>query len=214
MQSTIKISFLSDWHISSGLGDGYLVDAVLNRDADGFPFIQGRTLKGVMRLGARQLGLCRDDLRHAETFFWDGQYYLQHNKGIGSLRISSAYFSDELKRQVVNHPTKKELIADLTLIRMHTSLTHEGVSKKGSLHSLECGIQGLDLFASLSVDPCEGISDDWITSYFNAVCAMVKHIGANRSRGLGRCQLSLVDHQKPVVLPQVNAFLMKFGVQQ
>ena len=210
MQTTISITFLSDWHISSGIGDGFLVDAVLNRDSDGFPFIPGRSLRGALRHGAHMLGVCREDLRQAETFFWEAPKKFNR---LGLLRVSSAHFAADLKQQLTGHGNKKQLIGDLAVLRSGTALTEEGVSKKGSLHTIECGLQGLELYATLAVDSSSEITDAWLESYFKAVCAMVKSLGADRSRGLGRCQITFLNDNKPVPLPVPNEFLMKMGAQ-
>ena len=211
MHSIIKISFLSEWHFSSSVGDGYLIDATLVRDVDGFPYIPGRTMRGCLRLAAGRLGMCRADLKRAENFFWEEHANVPTKNYIGALRISSASFSQDLKRQVLNHSNKKQLIADLTVLHMGTSIGDNGCAKSGSLYTIECGIQGLEMFATIDVDPCKGIDDAWLKSYFKAVCGMVKNLGADSSRGLGRCKVTFLDDDKPVVLPQPNDFLMKLG---
>ncbi|MBQ7617534.1 MAG: hypothetical protein IJS50_01540 [Desulfovibrio sp.] len=205
MHNTLVISFLSDWHVAAGVGDGYLVDSVLLRDGDGFPYIPGRALRGALRSGAKRLGLCRPDLRMAEQYFWEGGF--ENDPKLWTLRVSSAHFAEGLKRQLLGHSQAKQLTSDLTILRSNNALTEEGVSKKGSLHTQECGIQGLDLYATLSVNAPAGFSEAWLEAYFAAVCAMVKSLGANRSRGFGRCRLSLLDYRKTVVLPEVNAYL-------
>ena len=210
MHTTLKIVFLSDWHISSGTGDGYLLDATLSRDGDGFPYIPGSTLRGAMRTEAHHLGLCRPDLREAENYFWSSRNCSRGRKGYG-LRISSAHFSQAFKQQILAHGSRKQLIEDLTVVRCKTSLSSDGVVKTGSLNTMECGMPSLEFFATLEAAPSEGVSDVWIEKYFRAVCAMVKYIGAEMSRGLGRCRVVFSDHVDRVVLPPENSFLMKLG---
>ena len=52
MRSKLTVTFLSDWQISSGIGDGYLADSMLVRNDKGLPYIPGRALKGALREGA------------------------------------------------------------------------------------------------------------------------------------------------------------------
>lgn len=65
MLRKIVIKFLSEWQVSSGIGDGYLADNKISRDSDGFPYIPGRAVKGALREGANLLARCegRDDLK-------------------------------------------------------------------------------------------------------------------------------------------------------
>ena len=41
MRSKLTVTFLSDWQISSGIGDGYLADSRLVRNDKGLPYIPG-----------------------------------------------------------------------------------------------------------------------------------------------------------------------------
>lgn len=52
MKLHIKINFLSDYMISSGMGDGFLSDSMLVRDSNGIIYIPGRAVKGALREGA------------------------------------------------------------------------------------------------------------------------------------------------------------------
>uniref|UniRef100_UPI00402ABD69 RAMP superfamily CRISPR-associated protein n=1 Tax=Succinivibrio sp. TaxID=2053619 RepID=UPI00402ABD69 len=58
MLRKIVIKFLSEWQVSSGIGDGYLADNKISRDSDGVPYIPGRAVKGARRDRANLLGRC------------------------------------------------------------------------------------------------------------------------------------------------------------
>ncbi len=201
----IRITFLSDWQISTGLGDSYRADAVLVRDADGFPYVPGRALKGALREGARRLGQCRDDLRQAEYFFWGSRSDAPDANVSGRLRVSAATLPASLKQQVKDLPEARALLDDLTILHRQTAVTPEGTARTGSLRSTECAIAGLELEAELTVPPCPQADDAWLRNYFAAVCAAVKSIGGKRSRGLGQCVLSLDAAPEHVTLPPHNA---------
>ncbi|EIM72571.1 hypothetical protein A3SI_19646 [Nitritalea halalkaliphila LW7] len=49
VQEKIKytINFLTDWHAGSGLSGGAEADAVVIKDREGFPYVPGKTLKGL-----------------------------------------------------------------------------------------------------------------------------------------------------------------------
>ena len=211
MQKTLEVTFLSDWHISSGLGDGYRADSVLVRDGDGFPFIPGRALKGALREGARRLGQCRADLKAAENRYFGTRHDDVDSNESGRIRVSSAHFSEAMKKLVRDDfPEKRQIIDDVTVIRSQTALTDEGVARTSSLRSIECGIVGTTLYASLDIPSCDGVEDKWAEQYFAAVCAAVKSIGGNRSRGLGRCRIRIVGNTA-AVLPEENSFFREGG---
>ena len=212
METSITITFLSDWHISSGLGDGYRADAVLVRDADGFPYIPGRAVKGALREGARRLGLCRVDLARAENFFWGTRQDSVDSNESGRLRVSAAKLPEVLREQCAfDLPDRATIINDLTIIRSQTALTDKGVAKATSLRFIECGIAGLELTAQLSVAAPKELTDEWLSQYFAAVCAAVKSIGGNRSRGFGLCCVALAGQKGPTLLPAEQPCLKELG---
>lgn len=53
MRKEFILTFLSDWHIASGLGNAAIADSVLHKDINGLPCISGRAVKGALREGAR-----------------------------------------------------------------------------------------------------------------------------------------------------------------
>ena len=46
---TYQIQFHSYWHCGSGLAAGAGVDALVVKDANGLPFVPGKTIKGLLR---------------------------------------------------------------------------------------------------------------------------------------------------------------------
>ncbi|MBQ7607139.1 MAG: hypothetical protein IJU76_04130 [Desulfovibrionaceae bacterium] len=198
MNMTLDLMFLSDWHISQGIGDGFRADAVLVRDADGFPYVPGRALKGAMREGASRLGLCRDDLQRAEDYFFGTRFDTLESNKQGRIRLSQAKLPQSFKvaldyvesAQDIRLADKETFINDLTILRSQTALTPEGLTKKGSLRTTECGIPGIPFEASLTID-AQGIPESWLAAYMASVCRAVRSIGGNRSRGFGRCTLSI-----------------------
>ena len=56
MNMDYKIEFFSNWHCGSGLAAGADVDALVIKDKDGLPYVPGRTIKGLLRDAATELG--------------------------------------------------------------------------------------------------------------------------------------------------------------
>lgn len=191
MQAELKITFLSEWQCGSGLGESHLADAVLNRDADGIPVITGRTVKGALREGAWRLSRLsgRGDLVDEMENIWGGT---GEDPRPGKIFVSSASLPADVRSFLLaKHAGEEraEAVSLLTVRRSQTALKG-GVAQKGSLRTMECGIPGLEFFATISLDVPEA-QEDWYRSYLSAVCAAVKSIGADRARGLGQCRLTL-----------------------
>ena len=209
MRSKLTVTFLSDWQISSGIGDGYLADSMLVRNDKGLPYIPGRALKGALREGAWILSKSgRKDLKDAlDLFFGTGKDNRKDNpkeNHSGITYIRSAQLPEALTSLLPEDRGACEgVISDLTCNRIQTALEDDQV-KDGSLRSAECGIPGLVFESELEIDSTGlKVSDEWIKQYFTAVCAAVKSMGANRSRGLGNCEI-LINGEKPqkITLPK------------
>lgn len=214
MESDLVLTLLSEWSVSSGRGDSFRADSVLLRDSDGFPTIPGTSLRGLLRDGARCIGMCRQDLANAEGFFWGTRHDEVDSNRVGRLLVSTAYFPKDLKDQVRGLPNAAELIDDLTVLRAQTTLTHDGIAKPKSLRTREIGIAGVEFEAHLTVPPLPKemeLDDDWLKDYFAAVCAAVKALGISRSRGLGHCEIRLRNYTQRIHLPSVQQTLIDYG---
>lgn len=55
MKIKYQIQFHSYWHCGSGLAAGAGVDALVVKDADGLPFVPGKTIKGLLREAMEEL---------------------------------------------------------------------------------------------------------------------------------------------------------------
>lgn len=219
----ITITFISDWHVGSGLGDGAIADSVLNRDADGIPYIPGRAIKGALRESAWRLGLCRDrdDLKDAvKDLFGTGEEIPSGNEGKtqseslpdkskkrppnepGKIMVGQADLSPRLRSWLLCQPEMKRriFVGDMTIIHAGTALDEYRQARDHSLRSIECGIPGLAFGSALSIDWPE--MEDWLPAYLSALCAGIKSIGADRARGMGECEVRLKGMSFPVTLPE------------
>ena len=204
MHGACEILFLSDWHVSAGIGDGSGADSMLARDGEGLPFIPGRAVKGALREGARRISLCRSDLARAETMLWGSRSLGATSNESGLLRVSCATLPDAVRCALPADPVLRAgLVKDLAVVRSQTSLTEEGVAKSHTLRSIECGMAGMSLQFTIDCQEPEGVGVEWLRAYFHAVCVAVRGIGGHRSRGLGRCRIAMAGVSGPVHLPPV-----------
>lgn len=225
MERIIRIEFLSEWNISSGVGDGHKADSLLVRDTNSIPVIPGRAVKGALREGAWRLSFARpDDLSAAENFFWgsrstednrtDEEKRNGYSANEGKISVSQARLAEGIHDYYSNLDEKlrKSFLRDLVSYRAQTALDNRQ-AKKGSLRNIEVGIKGLSFDASVYINE-RGMSEEWIDSYFVAVCAAVKSIGGGRSRGLGVCKCTWRTSDGKIISPSTKISMpSKFTVK-
>lgn len=193
-ETTLRISFLSAWHVGSGLGNGAIADAILNRNACGLPWIPGTAIKGALREASWRLALCEDDCANPmswlTSFFFGGCGNASDSNRPGRLYIGSASLDHEISALILSLPDnqRQDFMDGMTTIRQQTKLNPDKTTAPGSLRSIECGIPGLSFFASVRAE-LEPDWTDWFERYLQTLCANVKSIGGYRARGLGRCRV-------------------------
>lgn len=210
MNRVVAITFLTEYTVSSGLGDGHWADNRLVRDHRGLPCLPGRAVKGALREGAWRLGQCRKDLALVETLLWgtlSTRTSIANRQGI--LRVGNGQLPKPMEDlfMAVDEAEREALVRDMTVRRTQTALDN-GQVRDGTLRTIECGIPGTVFHARLEIP--DGVIPDcldksWLETYLRCVCAAVKSIGANRSRGLGRCRVEFVPDRKKgerVTLPR------------
>lgn len=199
IEKKLQITFLSDWQVGSGLGDGHLADTVVSRDHDGLPVISGRALKGALREGAWRLALCREDLGPVETYLWGGRSDTRESTRTGRLRVGMGHLPEDMRQALIrcNKVERETYVGDMMCRRSLTALEPDRTIKSGSLRTLECGIPGVTFESILTLAETSGLDEKWLTDYFRSVCAAVKSMGAHRARGLGNCRILLAEDVKP-----------------
>lgn len=203
-KARLDILFVSDWHVGSGLGDGSIADAALTRDVDGLLYLPGSALKGALREGAWRLGLHSRELALLPDFFFGTDSEKRITNRPGRIAVSQGDLDPALRAWLLEREDKKDFVADMTVIHWQTRLDSRKMVVPHSLRSVECGIPGLEFSASIAADaPAD--SHEWLREYLGAVCACVKSVGGDRSRGVGRCRLTLDGTRRdalPAPLPE------------
>ncbi len=183
-----QIEFFDFWHVGSGLTGGSAADAIVNKDKEGFPYIPGKTLKGLLRDAAEQLADFNHSIVNAK--FTDEIFGIKPSKdsetsgGINGKMpcfFTNAYLDQTLASTII----QKSQMADLYAIHASTAIEENGLAKKNTLRHIEVTVP-IILYAKILEVP-----DDKITG-FHACLAMVKRMGTSRTRGLGRCQLTII----------------------
>lgn len=193
---TLEIHLLSDTTFGRGDGVAGLIDQEVEHDQHGFPYLRGRTLKGLLSEEC-------DNLIHAMSH---NQSHWQRVAGelfgkpgstldtMGAIHVGDACLPEDL-RQAVAHQisqgklTRSEILDSLTTIRRQTAIHPEtGVPDKGSLRSARVVLRDLTFTADLSFE--QQPTDDQLCLLMIGAKAL-RHLGSGRNRGRGhvRCRL-------------------------
>jgi len=201
MELRYQLEFFCQWHAGSGLTGSTYADALVIKDALGLPYVPGKTIKGLLREGAESIhSLQPGKVTHEfiRQVFGEAPTKEQLDSGI-STEESKCFFSNaRLDRatvqKLVTDSEKAEkdnpaqLISSLYRLKASTAIESNGLAKEGSLRQMEVTIP-ITLFGSISGFPDAPEYQEQIA----ACAAWVKRLGQNRNRGLGRCQISILN---------------------
>jgi CRISPR/Cas system CSM-associated protein Csm3 (group 7 of RAMP superfamily) len=160
-----KIEFLDYWHLSSGLSAGAKLDSLVVKDNDGIAFVPGKTLKGMVREMA--------ELLENETFV--KSCFGAEGVEMGECYFSNAIVSKEVHEQIVSNKLQDNLYDEIASTKIEN-----GMAVDNSLREIEVVVP-LTLYGEVLDVPSEH-KEQMIEAL-----KMVKRMGLNRNRGLGRC---------------------------
>ena len=194
----LKLKFNSDWHIGSGTGIPGNVDSQVLRDEDGFPYVPGKTLTGILRDAAEWIAEARGGS-------WDKVLYslfgnqpvthggLENSEASGAkLGIGSAELDNNF-RECLKEFNRKNIDLISQLFSVHPGVKidpNTGCSLKDHLFSIEKARTGCTLYAPVTL--FQELDDKELKLLNDAVKA-VRRIGGKRRRGAGDCRLELQD---------------------
>lgn len=184
-----------------GRGDGVagLLDEEVEHDADGMPFLRGRTLKGLLAEECANLLYALELQGQAEK--WRDRAYRVFGypgstlQDTGLLRVGDARLPESLRRALKVMIARGELSADevfeaLTAIRRQTSINEHGAPEKRSLRSLRVILPGTIFESRLEFAKAP---DDPTLALVTACVLAWRRAGTGRNRGRGRLQAHLLD---------------------
>ena len=178
-----KITFHSHWHCGSGLSAGADLDALVIKNKEGLPFIPGKTLKGLIREATEEyVTYCNIDKRTAilKSF---GHMNAQNSDDIecGEAFFSNAEFFPEEKNDIIKYQLQDYLYKE----KSSTKIDNSGIADDHSLRRIE------------TVVPCSLYAeilniDDNLSDVVTKAMGLIKRLGVNRNRGLGRCTFTII----------------------
>lgn len=173
MRIQYKIEFLDYWHLSSGLSAGTKLDASVLKDEDGIPFAAGKTIKGL----AREMAELLEDEPFVEKCF-----------GSSGVNMGTCYFSNAsvlvgVKEQIITNSLQENLYAEIASTKIEN-----GMAVNHSLRETEVVIP-ITLYGE--IDNVPQVYEEQMTKSLK----MIKRMGLNRNRGLGRCSIKMEGWQ-------------------
>ena len=180
MDIKYKIEFFSNWHCGSGLAAGADVDALVVKDAEGLPYVPGKTIKGLLREAAEELNGTSPLLN--KIFGLSGEAKLSDSE---TSRVGESFFSNAILPEgsaiIVSN-----LTPHLYQTFASTSIDEKsGIAKDNTLRRIEtvvpCSLEG-----EIRNIPEGGIA------LLEEAMQLIKRMGTGRNRGYGRCQVSVI----------------------
>lgn len=195
----LSLTLHSDATFGRGEGVAGLVDVEIEHDPEGFPFVSGRTIKGLLveewanlRFALYGQSKAAEPLDAPATWLF-GLSGTTRGDEIGLMRIGAAQLPQDLRAAILAERklTPQRVLAALTTIRRQTSIdAQDGAPEAASLRAMRALIRGTTLVARLDFarDPHTR------TLALLAACAVaVRRGGSGRNRGRGRIALLLHD---------------------
>jgi len=189
------IQFHSEWHAGSGLTSGSDLDALVVKDAGGFPFIPGKTLKGLIREAAVEMIELKGNKPEESTFIVELFGYFD-DKNAENSKIhtkGAAFFSNAILPADLRQAAKESLSAFFYRDMAATAICENGIALKGSLRRMQTVIP-CHMVATIS-----GVEEIYLEELKKCL-SYVKRLGQNRNRGLGRCTIRIVEPKEEVKL--------------
>jgi hypothetical protein len=164
-----EVKFLDYWHLSSGLSAGAKHDSLVVKDSDGVAFIPGKTLKGL----AREMAELLEDETFVKVCFG------AEGTQMGSCYFSNATVTKEVHEQIVTNKLQENLYDELASTKIEN-----GMAVDNSLREIEVVVP-LTLYGDINDVPIDH------TEQLIQSLKMIKRMGLNRNRGLGRCTITV-----------------------
>lgn len=199
--SVYKLQFELHSAATFGRGDGVagLVDREVEHDADGLPFLRGRTLKGLLAEECANILYALDLQKSVDG--WSGtahQLFGQPGSTVddtGAMRLGDARLPESLRAAIRSAIVSEELQAEevlesLTAIRRQTSMNEHGAPERGSLRSMRVILPGAVFEATIEFhEP----PDERMLGLLAACIMAFRRAGTGRNRGRGQLQARLLS---------------------
>lgn len=217
-QYFLKIQLLSDTTFGRGDGVAGAIDQEVEHDAYGFPYLRGRTLKGLLREECDNLVMVLPENCRAAWQDTARNLFGTPGSGLGTmaaLHIGDARLPEELRFAVAQQLDARspslqpaDILASLTTVRKQTAIHPEtGVAAERSLRVSRVVLRDLCFTADVQF---EGEATTEYQALLAAGALALRRIGSGRNRGRGHVRCTLWQNkeqgQEDCTLKYFNAF--------
>ncbi|MBK9984689.1 MAG: CRISPR-associated protein [Saprospiraceae bacterium] len=173
------LQFYSFWHAGSGLGTRSDLDASVIKDDNGITYLPGKTIGGLVKDAAQ-------DVKNYQKSRVDLDFLFGKDDPNGGEETSDGECSFENGcligyEEIVEGKLQNYLYSS----RAATALDHNHQAKDHSLRKIEITLP-CKLYGAIKNVPDDNI--DFVISSLH----FIKRLGYNRTRGLGRCQITII----------------------
>ena len=183
-----------------GRGDGVagLVDREIEHDEDGFPFLRGKTLKGLLAESAENVLYALQVTEEDKTNPWraaKNKLFGLPGRGDqgerGILHIGDAQLAENLRTVIKSKLNKNDVLYSLTGIRRQTAINPNGAPDDASLRSIRVLLPGVILESKIDF----GSEEPGETQLQLLAAALLdfRRAGTGRNRGRGWLEATLDD---------------------
>jgi len=192
---TIKyeLKFFDYWHLSSGLSAGAKLDSTVVKDENDLPYASGKTIKGLVREMAEKF----DDCNFVNSCFGyssdkEDKCFEKEPKEKKTLcYFSNATLNEDVQKEICTNNLQDNLydvIASTKIGQKDVKNEKEGIAVTNSLREIEVVVP-VCLYGEIRDIP------DAFGENIKKSLKLIKRMGLNRNRGLGRCEFKIVEER-------------------
>lgn len=199
----LKIELLSDTTFGRGDGVAGLVDVEVQHDPAGLPYLDGRTLKGLLAAECDDIVFALEQApggigarwraAHERLFGRSGDARNEN----GLLHVGPACLPQDLHDALayeIDHGalTRADVLDTLTDLRRQTAMDESGAPRQETLRTMRVILRGLTFEAPLLFRAPPGDDERVLLA---ATVKAFRRAGTGRNRGRGRVRAALYDEQ-------------------
>ncbi len=177
MTISYELKFFDYWHVSSGLSGGAALDSYVVKDSFGLPYVPGKTIKGLVREMA-ELFWSKEDIDRC--FGSRGNENKQDDND--DTTQAQCYFSSA----VLDQKTADEIVANNLSHNLFDVISSTMVDKNGI--AVDKSLRDIEVVLPISLKGTIENVDEKFVKELERSLKMIKRMGLNRNRGLGRCE--------------------------
>lgn len=203
----LKFWLKSDTTFGRGDGVAGVVDAEVQQDESGLPFLGGKTLKGLLGAECAEILFCLGQMQHPDLAEWEkAARFLFGGPGSGMVEAAHLHVGDaqlpadlrqRLHREWQQLPESRRglqrtaNLEALTALRRQTAMdAATGAPKRNTLRSMRVILRQTPFEAMLTFDSEPSDRARWLLA---ACCQAFRRAGTGRNRGRGRLRAALYD---------------------